>query len=64
MPRERGITMRTFLVIQTMNRDASVSWHLAAEAVSSTAIEHPEWDLNERRSWDQWCLHFGLPPID
>lgn len=62
--RERGITMRTFLVIQAMNADQSVSWHLAAEAVASTAIEHPEWDLNERRSWDQWCKHYGLPTID
>lgn len=27
---------------------------LAAEAVASTAIEHPEWDMEEERTWDEW----------
>lgn len=63
MVREAGLSMRLFLTIQTM-ATADCHWTLAVEAVASTAIEHPEWDLNERRSWDQWCAHFGVPPID
>lgn len=27
---------------------------LAAEAVASTAIEHPEWDMEEKRPWKDW----------
>jgi hypothetical protein len=29
-------------------------WALAHEAVTSTAIEHPEWDMDEARTWDDW----------
>lgn len=27
---------------------------LAIEAVASTAIEHPEWDMDEQRTWGEW----------
>lgn len=27
---------------------------LAIEAVASTAIEHPEWDMTEQRTWPEW----------
>ena len=26
----------------------------AMEAVSSTAIEHPEWDMEEQLTWAEW----------
>jgi len=26
----------------------------AREAVASTAIEHPEWDMDEMKTWDEW----------
>ena len=33
---------------------AGVNSFLASEAVASTAIEHPEWDMDERRTWEEW----------
>lgn len=27
---------------------------LISEAVASTAMEHPEWDMDEERTWDEW----------
>jgi hypothetical protein len=27
---------------------------MADEAVSSVAIEHPEWDMDEARTWNEW----------
>lgn len=26
----------------------------AIEAVHSTALAHPEWDLDEERTWEEW----------
>ena len=48
------ITYRTDLVGKVMvNEDVDI--FAATEAVSSTAIEHPEWDMDgERHTWDQW----------
>lgn len=34
--------------------DTGCTWDAAVEAVNSTAIEHPEWDLDERRTFDEW----------
>lgn len=28
--------------------------NLVREAVSSTAMEHPEWDMDEVRPWAEW----------
>ena len=46
------ITRRRYLVIRALMGGADVI--LATEAVASTAIEHPEWDMEERRTWDEW----------
>lgn len=46
------ITRYTWLVIQAMQRGAGPL--LAIEAVSSTAIEHPEWNLDETRTLEEW----------
>lgn len=45
-------TRRQWLVINTLLDGASF-W-AAVEAVSSTAIEHPEWDMDEERTWEEW----------
>ncbi len=37
-------------------RVPSVSVFEAWEAVSSTAIEHPEWDMEEQRTMREWDL--------
>lgn len=31
----------------------------AVEAVSSTAIEHPEWDMDEMKTWAEWEAELG-----
>jgi hypothetical protein len=46
------ITRYSWLVIQAMQRGADPL--LAIEAVSSTAIEHPEWNLDETRTLEEW----------
>lgn len=43
-------SMRTYLIVKTMIL-AECDWLMASEAVASTAIEHPEWDLTERKPW-------------
>lgn len=47
------VTLRTWLMVQVM-AETNCNWMLAMEAVSSTAIEHPEWNLDERRSMEEW----------
>lgn len=49
---EQTFTRRQFLTYQMVMEGANV-W-LAIEAVSSTAIEHPEWDMDEEMTWAQW----------
>lgn len=46
-------SMRTYLAIRVME-STGCDWFAAQEAVASTAIEHPEWDLDERKSWPDW----------
>lgn len=46
------LSRRMWLTMQVMVRGAS--WFDAVEAVSSTAIEHPEWDLAEMRTFQGW----------
>ena len=50
---DTGIKMRTFLILKSMEV-TRVPYSVAADAVASTAIEHPEWDLDEKRTWDEW----------
>lgn len=52
MADERTYTLRNYLTIQATIEGADV--FTAMEAVASTAIEHPEWDMDERRTWDEW----------
>lgn len=47
------LTRRGYLILSAM-RDRYVSWALAAEAVATTAIEHPEWDMTEQRTLAEW----------
>lgn len=52
------MTRRAYLVMKTLlenaEKDEPVSFNLVLEAVSSTAIEHPEWDMGEERTWKEW----------
>ncbi len=46
-------TRREWLILETLAHGAS-SVMLAIEAVSTTALEHPEWDMDERKTWAEW----------
>lgn len=46
------ITRRSYLTTQAMLAGAQP--FLAVEVVASTAIEHPEWDMDEVKTWDEW----------
>jgi hypothetical protein len=46
------LTMREWLTCQAVLAGADV--FTAVEAVASTAIEHPEWDLNQKKTWEEW----------
>jgi len=50
--KDKPITMRTYLTIKAMEGGTSI--FVASEAVHSTAIEHPEWDLDEKKTWAEW----------
>jgi hypothetical protein len=50
---ESRMTLHTYLVLVAM-RDVKVSMVMAMAAVDSLAVEHPEWDMQERRTFDQW----------
>jgi hypothetical protein len=46
-------TRRQFLTYEAVMR-TGVSVSAAIEAVSSTAMEHPEWDMDEQLTWAEW----------
>lgn len=50
---EEKITLRRYLLTMAMAVPGT-SWMVAVEAVASTAIEHPEWDLDEKRTLAEW----------
>jgi hypothetical protein len=46
------ITRRQYLIRVAILNGAS--WMLAAEGVDSTAMEHPEWDMEETHTEEEW----------
>jgi hypothetical protein len=46
------MTRRRYLLIKAMQTGGG--WFLAAEAVATTALAHPEWDMHEERTWTEW----------
>lgn len=46
------ITKRDYLFAKAVLAGASA--FEAIEAVSSVAIEHPEWDMKESKTWNEW----------
>jgi hypothetical protein len=54
MDRGRGqvFTRRQYLTMKAV--EAGFNLFVAAEAVASTAIEHPERDYDEERTWEEW----------
>jgi hypothetical protein len=52
-------TRRLWLLMQTVVAGATI--HQAIEAVSTTAIEHPEWDMAETKTWAAWQRSTDTP---
>lgn len=48
------ISRRDYLVWRVVLGSPETPILLAYEAVSSTAIEHPEWDMEETHTWEEW----------
>jgi len=47
------LTRRQYLVLTTMEQ-TGCDVFLAMEAVASTALERPEWDMTEKRTFQGW----------
>jgi hypothetical protein len=48
------LTRRQYLVL-TVIEQTGCDVFLAMEAVASTAVEHPEWDMDEKRTFEEWA---------
>jgi hypothetical protein len=46
------MTRHRYLLIKAMQDGGG--WMLAVEAVATTALAHPEWDMHEKRTWTEW----------
>lgn len=52
MTQPPDITLRQYLLMDLLAD--GVDWSIAMEAIHSTAIEFPDWDLDEKRTWAEW----------
>lgn len=48
----KPIRRRDYLYMKAIEKGAGI--FMAAEAVATTAMEHPEWDMNEMCTWPEW----------
>lgn len=51
------MSLRQFLLLTALREDTNM--FIAIEAVSTTALRHPEWDMNERKPLAVWMREFG-----
>lgn len=49
-----AMSRRAYLVMRVLMNNADLDLFSAIEAVSSCAVDHPEWDMDERKTWDEW----------
>jgi hypothetical protein len=52
-----AISRRSYLILkarQSSQHTSRVPLCGALEAVATMAFEHPEWDMDEVKTWDQW----------
>lgn len=52
------ITRRQYLMFSALEMEGS-TYLMAIEAVATTALAHPDWNMDERQTWEEWDLHFG-----
>lgn len=48
------MSRRAYMVLRVLMEDNDVDLFTAVDAVSSTALAHPEWDMDERKTIDEW----------
>jgi 1-deoxy-D-xylulose 5-phosphate reductoisomerase len=59
------LTLRQYLIIRALTVTTKqhghswVDWSLASEAVATTALEHPEWNMDEKNTWEGWKKRHG-----
>ncbi len=51
--RRRTYTRRQFMEYRRVMDDGQPCW-VAQEAVTTAALEHPDWDLDEEMTWAEW----------
>lgn len=50
---ESRITRRGFLILKAM-AETGLPYSVASDAVRQVEVEHPAWDLDEKRTWSEW----------
>ena len=50
------ISRRRYLIVQSLLSHPGISIWSAVEAVANTALAHPEWDMEETKTWEWWNL--------
>ena len=55
MVMNKGMTRQEYLIIKVQtSRVVPTPFGMAQEVVASTGVKHPEWDMNEIKTWDEW----------
>jgi hypothetical protein len=57
MANDDKMSRRTYMTLKATLETPTGTWvdfFIVKEAVASVAIEHPEWDMDEERTWDEW----------
>lgn len=60
-PEDNKLSLRQYLLYKTLEGMGQgrggvtmSDYMIAAESVSSTALAHPDWDMDARQEWAQW----------
>lgn len=54
-----GVFTRRQYMTRKLLMSGGVSVFTAIEAVSSTALAHKEWDMDEQHTWPEWEARLG-----
>jgi hypothetical protein len=50
------ISRRRYLIVKTLLAYPRISIWSAIEIAANTALEHPDWDMEETKTWAWWNL--------
>jgi hypothetical protein len=54
LSRRQYLMIRTYMTLDENLDHGPVNHFMVMEAVSSTALAHPEWDMEEKHTWNEW----------